>query len=82
MSAVLTLDRQAALGVGSEDHDVPPTAIRGRSTLDDVIVEAWEGVATHHEVSCPVCAGPMALRYGSAPRPVAARCRDCGTALS
>jgi hypothetical protein len=50
-------------------------------TLDDLISGAWEDLATHRTVACPVCTGPMAPRYGSGARPVGGRCRRCGSTL-
>jgi hypothetical protein len=54
----------------------------GGPTLEGVIAGAWEGLAAHHEVGCPLCGGHMAPRYGAAGlEPVGGRCRDCGTTL-
>jgi len=54
----------------------------GGPTLEGVIAGAWEGLAAHRGVGCPVCGGPMAPRYGaSGMAPVGGRCRDCGSAL-
>jgi hypothetical protein len=61
--------------------DVPPRMQHGGSLLDDVICGAWEDLAAHHTVGCPVCTGPMAPRYGSGARPVGGRCRRCGSTL-
>ena len=55
--------------------------LRGRLTLDDVIVGAWEGLLAAHPVTCPICSGAMEPRPGSGPRPVGGRCRDCATTL-
>ena len=52
------------------------------TTLEDVISGAWEGLAAHDVVSCPVCHGEMVPRYGSGGTTVGGRCRDCGTTLS
>jgi len=61
---------------------VPDDAPRGRPTLDDVVVGAWEGLAARHSAPCLICGGTMTPRYGSGPRPVGGRCGDCGTTLS
>jgi hypothetical protein len=54
----------------------------GGPTLEGVIVRAWEGLAAHRGVGCPVCGSVMAPRYGAAGvAPVGGRCRDCGTTL-
>jgi hypothetical protein len=56
--------------------------VGGERTLEDLILGAWEELAAHHSVCCPVCAGVMAPRYGAHARPVGATCRDCGSQLS
>jgi hypothetical protein len=71
------IERPAILG---------PAADGGRGgaagvTLDDVIVGAWQQLLDHHSVSCPVCSGSMAPRYGAGAAPVGGRCADCGSAL-
>ena len=53
----------------------------GRRTLDDLIVGVWEGLSSHHTVTCPVCSGKMTPRYGSGARPVGGRCKRCGSTL-
>lgn len=54
----------------------------GGPTLEGVIAGAWEGLAAHRDVGCPVCGGRMAPRYGAAGMaPVGGRCQDCGSAL-
>jgi hypothetical protein len=54
---------------------------RGRLTLDEVLSTAWDGLAAHHSVTCPVCSGSMAPRYGSGAKPVGGRCTRCGSTL-
>jgi hypothetical protein len=56
-------------------------ASRGGVTLDDLLTAAWDGLAAHHSVACPVCSGPMAPRYGSGAQPVGGRCTRCGSTL-
>jgi hypothetical protein len=56
-------------------------ASRGRVTLDEVLSAAWDGLAGHHSVTCPVCSGQMAPRYGSGAKPVGGRCTRCGSTL-
>jgi hypothetical protein len=51
------------------------------ATLDDVLTAAWDGLAAHHSVTCPVCSGSMASRYGSGANPVGGRCTRCGSTL-
>jgi hypothetical protein len=78
MSAAV-LDRPVARATSR----VTPASTRdGGPTLEGVIVRAWEGLAAHRGVGCPLCGGPMAPRYGaSGMEPVGGRCRDCGTTL-
>jgi hypothetical protein len=68
----------AACGVSDDD---PRRMQNGGTSLDDLIRSAWEGLASHHTVTCPVCSGKMAPRYGSGARPVGGRCRRCGSSL-
>jgi hypothetical protein len=73
------------------DRPVPAAAPRhaamaqtgdGGPTLEGIITRAWEGLAVHRGVGCPVCGGHMAPRYGAAGMaPVGGRCADCGTTL-
>ena len=63
------------------DATVPGDAPRERPTLDDVLVSVWEGLSSHQTVTCPVCSGKMAPRYGTGARPVGGRCRRCGSTL-
>jgi hypothetical protein len=56
-------------------------APRGHRTLDDVLAAAWDGLTAHQSVTCPVCSGSMAPRYGSGAQPVGGRCRRCGSTL-
>jgi hypothetical protein len=68
----------------AEPH--PKTPLEGHAahrpaTLDDVVSAAWEGLIGHHSVTCPVCSGSMAPRYGSGAAPVGGRCKRCGSTL-
>jgi hypothetical protein len=60
---------------GVRDGETP------RRTLDDLITGVWEGLSSHHTVTCPVCSGKMTPRYGSGARPVGGRCGRCGSTL-
>ena len=73
------------------DRPVPGATARGGSawdgdggpTLEGVIVRAWEGLAAHRGVGCPVCGGRMTPRYGaSGSVPLGGRCADCGSTLA
>ncbi len=50
----------------------------GRLTLGQVLDGVWEGLHAGGAAECPICRGSM----GAAGDTGAARCRDCGTALS
>jgi hypothetical protein len=54
----------------------------GEPTLDDLIVGAWEGLTAHAAVACPVCDGELEPEWGAHSRPVAGRCKSCGSVLS
>jgi hypothetical protein len=71
-------DRAAATHPASRPHGHAPS---DRLTLDDVLSAAWDGLAAHHSVTCPVCSGSMAPRYGSGAAPVGGRCKRCGSTL-
>lgn len=78
MSTAL-LDRPA---FRTEPRAAPQRAGDGGPTLEGVITGAWEGLAAHRGVGCPLCGGHMAPRYGaSGMEPVGGRCADCGTTL-
>jgi hypothetical protein len=92
MTTALALDlgfeRPSILGGARDDDHAPRTGVPGpdglshnRLTLDDVIVGVWEGLSSHHTVTCPVCSGKMAPRYGSGARPVGGRCKRCASTL-
>jgi hypothetical protein len=54
----------------------------GEPTLDELIVDAWEGLAAGRVVGCVVCEGEMAAGAGDASDPLAGRCPECGAVLS
>jgi DnaJ-class molecular chaperone len=70
-------DDPAPRGGAPSRHD----ASHHRLTLDDLLVGVWEGLSSHHTVTCPVCSGKMTPRYGSGARPVGGRCGRCGSTL-
>ena len=60
----------------------PTSRAERHPTLEGIIAGAWEGLAAHRGVGCPLCGGTMTPRYGaSGPAPVGGRCTDCGTTL-
>jgi hypothetical protein len=56
-------------------------AARHAVTLDHVISGVWDELSAHRTVTCPVCRGQMAPRYGAGAQPVGGRCRRCNTSL-
>ncbi|HLY49715.1 MAG TPA: hypothetical protein VKR21_11010, partial [Solirubrobacteraceae bacterium] len=56
----------------------------GEPTLDDRIVDAWEGLTAREAVACPVCEGELepCLTESDGRPVVIGRCGSCGTTLS
>jgi hypothetical protein len=54
----------------------------GEPTLDEVLSGAWEGLAAHRPVACPVCGEQMAPAYGAHARPIGGHCAGCQSTLS
>ena len=54
----------------------------GEPTLDDVLVDAWEGLTAHRAIDCPVCGSEMAPQYGVHARSIGGRCRGCDSTIS
>jgi DnaJ-class molecular chaperone len=84
----LDFDRPSILGRSREEapasHGHAPRddqSSHSRLTLDQLITGVWEGLSSHHTVTCPVCSGKMTPRYGSGARPVGGRCKRCATTL-
>ena len=85
----LDFDRPSILGRSRDDDDPASQghaprddrSSHSRLTLDDLIVGVWEGLSSHHTVTCPVCSGKMTPRYGSGARPVGGRCKRCASTL-
>ena len=78
MSPLALLEAPVAPAMAGERDEGEP---RG-PTLDDLLVEVWEGLAAHRSARCPLCNGTLEARYGAGQAPVAARCRECGSELS
>jgi hypothetical protein len=88
----LLLERSPALDEGFERDTrhrldgalfVGSTDAHGRLTLDDLITNAWEGLAVRGTVACPICASLMAPRspeYGGDMS--TGICLGCGSSLS
>ncbi|HEY3020216.1 MAG TPA: hypothetical protein VGJ32_08490 [Solirubrobacteraceae bacterium] len=77
MSAMALMEAPERAAVPGRRPDEP-----GGPTLDGLLVEVWEGLASDRAARCPVCQGTLEARYGAGAAPVAARCRDCGSELS
>jgi DNA-directed RNA polymerase subunit RPC12/RpoP len=54
----------------------------GEPVLDEVLVRAWEGLAAHRAVACPVCGAQMRPEYAAHALPIGGRCAHCGSTLS
>ncbi|MGI8715329.1 MAG: hypothetical protein ACR2NR_19530 [Solirubrobacteraceae bacterium] len=54
----------------------------GEPSLDEVLSGAWEGLAVHQHVACPVCGGEMTPDYGAHLRPIGGHCRGCRSQLT
>jgi hypothetical protein len=77
----LVMGQGSLLGDGDELSDDASRIARDRPrSLDDLIVDTWEGLARGTS-QCPVCGGRMEPEYGAHTRPVGGRCVDCGSAL-
>jgi hypothetical protein len=79
----LGLGRPSILGGPNHQRAAPVSTHSSddRPTLDEVLSGVWEGLSSHHTVTCPVCSGKMTPRYGSGARPVGGRCQRCGSTL-
>jgi hypothetical protein len=78
----LTLDRPGARRPGTEGAPSLFDNVGGEPTLDELVSGAWEGLAAHQHVACPVCGGDMTPEYGVHARPIGGRCAGCDTQLS
>jgi hypothetical protein len=70
------------LRVAAPPAEPAPAVKAERRTFQDVVVAAWEGLASAHSAECLVCGGDVRPRYGAGPKPVAGTCRDCGTEIT
>jgi hypothetical protein len=75
-------ERPPAGARGAEPAPTLFTDVGGESTLEALVSGAWEGLAAHHRIACPLCGGEMVAVFGAHARPAAGRCGECGTELS
>lgn len=67
----------------AREAKLPETPAVGGQSLDEVLVDAWEGLIAHRTVSCPVCRDSLRPRYGATVGvPSGGRCDRCDTTLS
>jgi len=82
VSATAVLERPLSLF----DREEPPRVPAGRgddgSTLEALVLGAWEDLSSPRPAACPVCRGDMVARYGAGPAVLGGRCLDCGSELS
>ena len=72
------LRREQAAGADSAWRSRTTVLRRGgEATLDEMLVDAWEGLSVHRSVACPVCSGAMVPRSEAA----GGACGDCGVQL-
>jgi hypothetical protein len=51
-------------------------------TLDDLLMDVWEGLSVRRAVQCPVCAAEMEPVTVRGTRAAAGHCGRCGSTLS
>jgi hypothetical protein len=87
MTLLDAIERPSILGPdppdrGDQGDRWPEPAMGGAPTLDDVLTAAWDALSAGAPAACLMCGGALEARYGAGHRPVAARCRQCGSELS
>ena len=80
-TSVAARGRRGADGACRHGADAFDITDRPRRTLDDVLSEAWEGLAATARARCPVCATPMTPRWSAGAGVVGGRCGGCGSEL-
>jgi hypothetical protein len=56
--------------------------VGGSPTLDELLVDAWEGLAAGRVAQCPVCGDGMDPDCGASGRSVLGRCSSCASVFS
>jgi hypothetical protein len=59
----------------------PARAVAPVRTLDDVLTSVWSSLAAGQTAQCPLCAGPLRVRWSAGAGAVGGRCADCGTSV-
>ena len=59
-----------------------PDRVGGEPTLDDLLMDVWEGLSVRRAVRCPVCAGEMRPAGARGAGVAVGHCTDCGATLS
>ena len=72
MSATALATETAAVARRSQEHSSARLFEPSGSTLEDIVLGAWEDLALHGRTECPVCAGELEV----------AGCETCGSELS
>jgi hypothetical protein len=84
MTAGISTPLPASSGSARAEHCADPCVLdsdpelRGGPTLNEVVSSAWAALSWGAPAACPVCDGRLVPQ----PDSNAARCRDCGSALS
>ncbi len=55
------------------------TDVLDRPTLEELLLGVWEDLSGHQTVTCPVCGGEMAPRYGAGAGALGGGCRRCAS---
>ncbi len=90
MSPTAVLEHPLSLFGDEEPPRVPAARGGDGSTLEDLVLGAWEDLSSHRPAACPVCRGDMIARHGAGPatprqaaaQAVGGRCMGCGSELS
>jgi len=59
----------------------PAPAVAPVRTLDEVLTGARSSLAAGRTAECPLCSGPLRVRWSAGAGAVGGRCADCGTSV-
>ncbi len=82
MSATAAMERPGQLSLEPAAGGAGDGEVGGEPTLEAVVSGAWEGLAAHAAVVCPVCGGRMEPGAGPGGRGARGRCARCSSELS